>query len=186
MNPSATDWIPKFLNRFKKQELINDYPDENIFYNRLKVVGFIYGVSVLAAQNEPVSHLKLTKEEFTKINLFHALLFTFFSENPNAQFDDAFATIVDFYKIIGKGKTGFFQKLTLSNSPSNNLEQIMSARLHEANSLFKNNPTSLVTYALLYTDIIAFRDFLMSPENLKLHLDICFQQYFKRRAFTIR
>jgi hypothetical protein len=171
MNPSAADWIPKFLNRFKKQELINEFNDEKLFYNRLKSIGFIYGVSVFAVQNEPVSHLKLTKEEFTKINLFHSLLFTFFSKNPNAPCDDAFIAIVDFYNNIGKGKTGFFQKLTLSQSPSNNLEQILAARLYEANNLFKKSPASLVTYALLYSDVLAFRDFLISPENLKQHID---------------
>jgi hypothetical protein len=171
MNPSAADWIPKFLNRFKNQELINDFKDEKLFYNRLKSIGFIYGVSVFAVQNEPVSHLKLTKEEFTKINLFHALLFTFLNTNPTASFDDAFTSIVDFYKDIGKGKTGFFQKLTLSQSPSSNLEQILAARLYEANNLFKKSPASLVTYALLYSDVLAFREFLISPENLRQHID---------------
>ncbi len=171
MNPSAADWIPKFLNRYKNQELINDFKDEKFFYNRLKSIGFIYGVSVFAVQNEPVSHLKLTKEEFTKINLFHALLFTFFSKNPTAPFDDAFTAIVNFYNNIGKGKTGFFQKFTLSNSASNNLEQILAARLYEANNLFKKSPASLVTYALLYSDVLAFREFLISPENLKQHID---------------
>jgi len=171
MNPSAADWIPKFLNRFKHQELINDFTDEKFFYDRLKSIGFIYGVSVFAVQNEPVSNLKLTKEEFTKINLFHALLFTFFSKNPAASLEDAFIAIVDFYNDIGKGKTGFFQKFTLSHSPSNNLERILAARLYEANNLFKKSPASLVTYALLYADVLAFREFLISPENLKQHID---------------
>ena len=171
MNPSAADWIPKFLNRFEKQELLNDFKDEKLFYDRLKAVGFIYGVSLLAVRNEPVSHLKLTKEEFTKTNLFHALLFTFFTKNPTASFDDAFTTIVDFYKSIGKGKTGFFQKLTLSQSSTNNLEKILAARLYEANNLFKKSPTSLVTYALLYADVLAFREFLITPENLRQHID---------------
>jgi hypothetical protein len=171
MNPSAADWIPKFLNRFKNQELINDFKDEKLFYDRLKSIGFIYGVSVFAVQNEPVSHLKLTKEEFTKINLFHALLYTYFRKNPNASFDDAFKAIVNFYNNIGKGKTGFFQKLTLSNSASTNLEQILAARLYEANNLFKKSPASLVTYALLYSDVLAFTAFLISPQNLKQHID---------------
>lgn len=171
MNPSTADWIPKFLNRFKNQELINEFKDEKLFYDRLKSIGFIYGVSVFAVQNEPVSHLKLTKEEFTKINLFHALLFTFFNKNPTASFDDAFTAIVNFYNSIGKGKIGVFQKLTMSQSLSTNLEQILAARLYEANNLFKKSPASLITYALLYSDVLAFREFLVSPENLKQHID---------------
>ena len=67
--------------------------------------------------------------------------------------------------------TGFFQKLTLSNSSSTNLEQILAARLYEANNLFKKSPASLVTYALLYSDVLAFIEFLISPENLKQHIE---------------
>jgi hypothetical protein len=170
MNPSTPDWIPKFLNRFEKQQLINDFKNEEFFYSKLKTVGFIYGVSVLAILNEPVSHLKLTKEEFTKINLFHALVFTFLQANPNSKFEDAIVTIVDFYKNIEKGKPGFFQKLTLSQSQANNLENILAARLHEVNSALKKNTTSLITYALLYIDVLAFRVFLQSPENLKSYI----------------
>ncbi len=171
MNPSASDWIPKFLDHFEKQKLISDFKDENFFYKKLKSSGFIYGVSVQALPNESVSHLKLTMEEFTKINLFHTLLYTFLNSKPDASFEDAFTAIIDFYATIEKGKKGFFQKLTLSLSGSNNLEQILSARLQEANNVLKKNTTSLITYALLYTDVLAFRTFLKSPENLKSYIN---------------
>ena len=171
MNPSAADWIPKFLNRFEKQKLINDFKDENFFYQKLKSVGFIYGVSVLTLIDEPVSHLKLTKEELTKINLFHALLFSFFQNHPNSGFDDAIAAIVDFYKSIEKGKPGFFRKLSLSTSSANNLEQILSARLQETNSVLKKSSATVITHALLYSDVLAFKVFLNSPDNLKQYLD---------------
>jgi hypothetical protein len=171
MNPSAADWIPKFLNQFKKQELLNGFKDEKVFYDKLKSIGFIYGVSISPIQNKPISQLALTKEEFTKVNLFHALLHTFFSEKPAASKENALESIANFYNNIGKGKTGFFQKLMVSKRSSENLEKILSARLYEANSFFKKSPTSLVTYALLYSDVLAFKAFLVSPENLRQHID---------------
>jgi hypothetical protein len=170
MNPSATDWIPKFLNRFEKQQLVNDDETEDFFYDKLKLAGFIYGVSVDAIPDEEISQLKLTREELTKINLFHAMIFTHSKFRPERTFKDAITSIVDFYATIEKGKTGFFKKLTLSQNPSNNLEKIFAARLNESNNFLKNNSTLLITYALLYVDVLAFRVFLNSPSQLKSYI----------------
>ena len=171
MNPSASDWIPKFLNHFEKQKLILDFKDENFFYEKLKSSGFIYGISIKALPNESVSDLKLTMEEITKINLFHTLLYTFLNSKPDSSFEMAIAAIIDFYATIEKGKKGFFQKLTLSQSLSKNLEQVLSARLQESINVLKSNVSNVITYALLYTDVLAFRTFLKSPENLKSYVD---------------
>lgn len=171
MNPSAADWIPKFLNGFDKQTLTSNFTDEISFYLHLKSVGFIYGVSVGTLQQKPISHLKLTKEEFTKVNLFHSLLFTHFQQKPDASYEEAIQNIVEFYKNIEKGKPGFFQKLTLSNSSTSNLEQILASRLHEANTVLKNNTASLITFALLYADVLAYREYLKTPKKLKPYLD---------------
>jgi hypothetical protein len=121
--------------------------------------------------NEPISDLKLTKEEYTKVNLFHALWYTFFSENPKSTHEDAIETMVSFYKSIERGKRSFFQKLGFSTSPSENLEKIISARLQETNNLLKADATSLLTYALLYVDVLAFSCYLSEPEGLKSYMD---------------
>ncbi len=36
MNPSAPDWILKFLNLFEKKELVDAFKSEHFFYNELK------------------------------------------------------------------------------------------------------------------------------------------------------
>lgn len=171
MNPSASGWIPKFLAHFEREKLIESFADEPHFYSQLKHTGFIYGVSVDSLPEEPVSHLQLTKEEYTKINLFHALLYTYFSQKQAAEFDDAINEIIRFYKNIEKGKKGFFQKLTPAKKPSENLEKILSARLQEGNEVLKKNTSSLLTFALLYVDVLAFRVFLRDPDGLKRYTD---------------
>ena len=80
MNPSAPDWILKFLNLFEKKELTENFENEHFFYNELKQTGFIYGVSVATIPKKKLGNLKLTEDEHTKINLFHALLFQFFHQ----------------------------------------------------------------------------------------------------------
>jgi len=171
MNPSSSGWIQKFINDFPKKLLIDNYASPNVFYKQLKNTGFIYGVSVNTVLNEPISDLKLTKEEYTKVNLFHALWYTYFSKNPKNTHDEAIETMVSFYKSIERGKRSFFQKLGFSTSPSENLEKIISARLQETNNLLKADATSLLTYALLYVDVLAFSCYLSEPEGLKSYMD---------------
>ncbi len=167
MNPSAPDWILKFLNLFEKNELIGNYNNEHDFYKALKQTGFIYGVSVSALPKKSLGTLKHTKEELTKINLFHALLFQFFQENKTSSNEDAINNILSFYQQLEKGKTGFFHKFSLSQSPSNTLEHILSARLQVANSLFKRNSISLLTYSLLYLDVLAYKKWQKDCDSAK-------------------
>lgn len=167
MNPSAPDWILKFLNRFDRNTLAYSFKDEEEFYSHLKDTGFIFGISSRAIPSDALSHLKLTREEFTKVNLFHALLFTLFHQFPNISNEEAIFKMISFYKELEKGKTGFFTKLSQSQKPANVLENIFTARLQETNSLFKKNTVALLTHALLYLDILAFENWLKNPELAK-------------------
>ncbi len=167
MNPSAPDWILKFLNLFEKKELVDGFKSELIFYNELKQTGFIYGVSVTIIPKKSIGGFKLTEEELAKINLFHALLFQFFWQNKTASNKEAIDSLLFFYKQMEKGKSGFFQKFSLSQSPANHLEQILSARMQEANTLLKKNTVSLLTHALLYLDVLAYKQWLLNPNNAK-------------------
>jgi hypothetical protein len=169
MNPSATDWIPKFLSGFEKSDLTTQFKNRLTFYKNLKFTGFIYGVSVKAILEETVSSLELTKEEFTKINLFHSLLYFYFQSNPRGSFDDAVLSINDFYNKIDKGKTGFLKKLTLSQSSSQHLENVLSARLQETNTALKKNNTSILTYALLFVDVLSYTKWLSKPRAIKAY-----------------
>ncbi len=167
MNPSASGWIPKFISQYKKQGLIDDYTDEDHFYNHLKSTGFLYGVSIKALPKDPVSNLIITTDEYTKINLFHTLLFTFFTKNPKGSFEEAIDSIIRFYKTLEKGKISFLNKLSLTQSASSNLEHILSSRLQDSNGILKKKSTSIITHALLFVDVLSFRKFLDSPNFLK-------------------
>lgn len=167
MNPSASDWILKFFNLFERKKLVDRFKNEGEFYEALKSSGFIYGISVSYLPKKNRYSLKLTTEELTKVNLFHALIFYFFQQNPDATDKEAIHNILAFYKELEKGKTGFFQKFSLSHRPSHNLENILSARLQEANTLMKKSSLSLLTYALVFLDVLAFRHWLRNPESTK-------------------
>lgn len=167
MNPSASDWILKFLSLFDRNELMDNFIDEANFYKALKNAGFIYGISVAVLTKSPMGRLKLTREEITKVNLFHALYFENLQFNAHATDSEAIENIVAFYHQLEKGKMGFFQKWSFASSPSHILEHILSARLQEANTLLKRNTLSLFTYALLFLDVLAFKYWLRNSHGIK-------------------
>ncbi|QAA82956.1 hypothetical protein EI546_15070 [Aequorivita sp. H23M31] len=167
MNPSAPDWILKFLDLFDRKELVHRFENDNEFYDALKSAGFIYGISISSLPERNIKHLKLTKEELTKVNLFHALFYQYSKLNPKAEDLDAIKSILAFYREVEKGKIGFFHKFSLSHSPSHSLENILSARLQEGNALLKKNSLSLLTYALLFLDVMAYKHWLHDPKNIK-------------------
>ncbi len=169
MNPSAPDWILKFLNLFDKNDLVGAYQDNHHFYDALKETGFIYGVSVAALPKKSLGSLKLTKEELTKINLFHALLYQFFDKNQSANSQEAIESILLFYEHLEKKKAGFFKKFAFSQRPANILEHILSTRLQEVNTLLKKNTVSLLTYSLLYLDVLAYKQWLLEPASAKAY-----------------
>lgn len=167
MNPSANDWIAKFLAVYDKSSIINQFQDNYLFYNALLNTGFIYGVSMSAILDEHLSSLKLTKEEYTKINLFHALLFSYFQKNKNGSYEEAIVSINAYYKQLEKGKSGFLKKLSLYTSPSLQLENIISVRLQETSNALKKSNTSVFTYALLYIDVLGYINWLSSKKFAK-------------------
>lgn len=169
MNPSTADWILKYLNIFDEKDLLHPFQNEEDFYISLRDTGFIFGDSMSAIPKKSLGNLKLTKEEITKINLFHALYFYFFQINENATDDEAIKSMLTFYHDIEKGKVGFFQKFSILNSPANNLENILSTRLQESNALFRKNTISLLTYAFLYVDVLAYKYWLLDRDGAKLH-----------------
>ena len=66
-------------------------------------------------------------------------------------------------------KTSFY-KISISKSPSDNLEHILSSRLQETNSLFNKNSNNIFTYTLLFLDILTYRTFLNSKNDCKKYM----------------
>jgi len=169
MNPSASGWIPKFFTLIDKQQLIKKFLDEKHFYNELKSTGFLFGVSINTLAKQPLSKLKITSDEFTKINLFYSLLFVYFEKHPNSETKDAIHRIILFYKALEKGKTSFLYKFSISQSPSDVLEHILSARLQESNPVLKKNESAILPYSMLFIDVLAFRKYLISENDIKFY-----------------
>ncbi|MFC7358447.1 LETM1-related biofilm-associated protein [Jejudonia soesokkakensis] len=167
MNPSAAGWIPKFLNLLDKVIIEEANLPASVFYLKLKKTGFIYGNTTETLSELSKNSLQLTKEEITKINLLHSLLYIYYSHNPTESSTQALRKIYEFYKSLDRDKKGFFSKLSFSKSESQNLEKIIAARLQESNGILKANNSALLTYAFLFVDVLAFSKWLETPQGIK-------------------
>ena len=87
----------------------------------------------------------------------------------STDFNVAIHEIISFYRQLEKGKKGFFKLLQRTSSKSEELEQLLSARLQESNAIIKSNKTSILTFAFLYIDVLAFSRWLQNPKDLKLN-----------------
>ncbi len=170
MNPSAKGWIPKFLTIADKQQHIASSCSSLVFYKKLKSTGFLYGNSSEAITDKPLSHLNLTSSEFTKINLFQSLLFTFFKKNPNKNINTAIDHIISFYKKINHNKASFLDKFSIAKKPTDNLEQILADRI-SGTSFFNKKDNSIFTNTLLFVDVLSFIKFLTTTNDCKIYME---------------
>ena len=171
MNPSSAGWIKKFIKEIEQKALCNAYAEVDDLYRGLKSGGFIYGMSLVGLAPQAKTTLNLTIEEHTKINLLHALCYAYFKKNPKGEYDDCIAAIVAFYQLMGKGQPGLLHKLSFTKNPSDNLEAIINARLHENNLGRNAEVSSLITYVLLFIDILVFQEYLKGDQEVQRAFD---------------
>lgn len=172
MNPSASGWITKFIHQYSSDEATSSFSSYKTYYQSLKESGFIYGVPVKGLTTQQLSKLSFTKEEFAKVNLLHSLFLVYETEKKQPINHNTIATIVSFYKQLEKHRKNWFTRFSVSNSKEATLEKILTARLQDQNFITKKDAASLLTYALLFTDVLMFKKFLNETKNIKTEAQI--------------
>ena len=156
MNPSARGWIAKLLNILSDdQELLNQ--SEQSFYENLRTTGFIYGNNKNTVANF-IDSKQLSDDEICKINLFLSLYFTHNNSNSNIPFLES---IITFYKNINVYKFSFFNFIFNSKEDYSLLEKILHKRIQIDDNVLIKNFNYFVINALLYVDILAYKEFLL-------------------------
>lgn len=173
MNPSSSGWINKYVFILKQHK--NNFvavDDERSFYSRLRENGFIYGYSRSPIDSQVTSEYNFTDYELAKVNLLHSFFYYYFQFYPKKDYSDCIVSILDFYQEILPKKSSFFPSLTGKKSASHQLEIIFSTRILKGQSLEKFRFGKIMTNALLFVDIIAFKKFLERKENLTSYIDL--------------
>ena len=168
MNPSAAGWISKFIYLFSSEDDRMDFPSYKGYYHALKESGFIYGLPLKSLNPQPLSKLVFTKEEFAKVNLLHSLFYVYSVEKESRNYNDAVSTIVSFYQQLEKDRKGWLSKFSVPHSNVTTLEKLLASRIQDQSFTVKKEAASLLTYALLFTDVLCFKKFLHEPHNIKI------------------
>lgn len=158
INPSANGWIDKF---FVEQNTMEDITSVDVlpFYKSIRETGFIYGhiISIADFPNGTIANWKT--EEISKVALLSNLYATyhFTAERPNRA--DFITKAVAFYNEMAPKSFDFFPKFG-SSSESSKLESLINERVQTNKDIISKNFSHIVTNALLFVDVLAFRHYL--------------------------
>tara|TARA_R110000850_G_scaffold277086_1_gene422360 strand:+ start:91327 stop:92529 length:1203 start_codon:yes stop_codon:yes gene_type:complete len=166
MNPSSSGWIDKYIFVLGKPATTFSTQNESNFYFALRETGFMYGLSIKTFHSFDNFDLKLTEEEIAKVNFLHALFTTYFQHNPENNYSDCLKSLIDFFKSISIKKHSFLPKMSFNSSDSKKLEHILNLRVEKSKNIKRQNFDRIITNALLYLDILAYKRFLNGEKNL--------------------
>lgn len=161
INPSIPGWIDKFFSEQKvsEMELITE---NSFFYDNLRKTGFIYGHLVSLDTQSEISIKGWFKEEVSKAALFNSLLGVYILTKKEINWDEFILATVSFYKEMHPEEFNLFKKLLPKNSLSLTLEKFIDERVQTNENIISKNFSHLVTNALLFIDVLAFRQYLIN------------------------
>jgi hypothetical protein len=159
INPSAPGWIDKFfIEQASTEQLIP--VSEDSFYIQTRVTGFIFGHITHFNTAYPITIKEQLPEEVSKIGMLNTLynMYTLVKQDTNTSLfiNDA----VSFYNLLSpKGFNPLLNMLS-SSSNSSKLEKIIHDRVQTNEDLFSKSFSHVITNALLFVDILAFKKYL--------------------------
>lgn len=160
INPSATGWIDKFFTKLKSSEHLPSETEDR-YYQKLRNTGFIYGHIIYFEIPFELKTDDWFKEEISKIALLNALydifLLTTKEKDPALFVEQANA----FYRQMHPEGFNLFKKILQKNDTALTLEGIIDQRVQTNESIINKNFSHLVTNALLFIDVLAFRQYLI-------------------------
>jgi len=160
INPSANGWIDKF---FLKQKSLPIPLIENpeLFYNKVRNTGFIYGHIVSFETPNLIVTKGWLENEISKVALLNSLygvyILTIKESNPEKFIFKA----VSFYNEMNPEGFNLLKKVLPNSSPSLNLEKIIDNRVQTNIDIISKNFSHILTNALLFIDVLAFRQYLI-------------------------
>lgn len=164
MNPSAQGWIDKLLVSIK-QDGSYYYLSEEVWYNKLRRSGFIYGTNICPIVSVKTDN-QLTESEITKINLLTALLYVYHLEKKEASQQEALKSILAFYQLLKAKRFSFIDKIFVGSSSGSQLEKVIHQRIQIDQNLFTKNFSNIITNALLFIDVLSFSVFVKESQHV--------------------
>jgi hypothetical protein len=166
INPSANGWIDKY---FIEQKIVFDYTtiDGLSFYKNIRKTGYIYGHIISVNSNPELLISQWRTEEISKVALLNTLFDTYCFTTKQSNTEEFIKKALSFYKEMTPKGFGFLNKI-IPSSPSSKLENLIDERVQTNKDIISKNFSHIVTNALLFVDVLAFRHYLIDgkiPDN---------------------
>ena len=162
INPSASGWINKFFSRLKSGLHVDH--DSREFYLSVRETGFIYGHVVSFTGLDDAETKGWTTEETTKAALLNTL-YNLYRLVTKSEDKNAFiAQAIIFYRQMTPEGFNLFKKVLPASGASHQLEEILAERIRTNDNIISRNFSHILTNALLFMDVLAFRQFLIKSE----------------------
>ena len=159
INPSAPGWIEKFFIEQKTTEKPLVLSEEE-FYNKTRATGFIFGHIVSFDTVKPIPITERLPEEISKIGMLNTLYQMYCLTKNDTDSDHFIAEAVAFYNLLTPKGFNPLQKMLPSSSDSSKLEKIIHDRVQTNEDLFSKSFSHVITNALLFVDVLAFKKYL--------------------------
>lgn len=160
INPSANGWIDKFFSK-QKTSLFSDEENLNTFYKKVRETGFIYGHIVSFDKSSPIDTKSWLGNEISKVALLNTLFGIYVLSTNDSKTENFISKVVAFYNEMNPEGFNLFKKVLPESPPSLNLEKIIDSRVQTNIDIISKNFSHILTNALLFIDILAFRQYLI-------------------------
>lgn len=163
INPSAFGWIDKFFQE-QKSSLFVAETEPALFYKKVRETGFIYGHIVSFDTSSSINTNGWLQNEISKLALLNTLYRIYKLNNPESNPQDFIIQAVDFYNKMNPQGFNLFKKIMPDDGISVTLEKIIDSRVQTNIDIINKNFSPIVTNALLFIDVLAFRQYLIHGE----------------------
>jgi len=160
INPSVHGWIDKFFLK-QKPFLFSTEINEDAFYKKVRETGFIYGHIVTFDTPFPIVTSGWVENEISKVALLNTLYNIYKLTTKDNKPENFVLKAMDFYNEMNPQGFNLFRKVLPDGAPSINLEKIIDSRVQTNVDIISKNFSHIVTNALLFIDVLAFRQYLI-------------------------
>ena len=176
INPSAPGWIDKFFTtqKFTEQHV---FLNPDLFYTKVRETGFIYGHIVSFETPNYIDTKGWVQNEIPKVALLNSLFSIYGLTTHEINPDNFITKLLDFYNEMNPQGFNLFKIVLPDGSPSLNLEKIIDDRVQTNIDIISKNFSHIVTNALLFIDVLAFRQYLIHGEIP--------EKYLKKITFVV-
>lgn len=159
INPSTYGWIEKFFIEQKTNEQPLSLSEE-AFYTQTRATGFIFGHIISFDTKIPIPITQRLPEEISKIGMLNTLYKMYCITKNDTDENRFISEAVAFYNLLTPKGFNPLLKMLPSSSDSSKLEKIIHDRVQTNEDLFSKSFSHVITNALLFVDVLAFKKYL--------------------------